>query len=351
MEYILYHFPYDEISILGDFNVHHQLWLSSSFTYQPGEQIFNFASWPRAASAVPYLYLWPPWRHAQHSWTLPNFQLTLSNFPLCWAPLITILFPLSVLSLQCNLRQYYSDFPWDDYCFHVRDPSLCAERITEVIVSGMKLYIPHTFYNYKAKKPWFNFAGSCTVKDREAAHNLFCSHPSAETHVLYISVHNYAKSICQLTKNSFINRICQNPSNSSCDFWHLANISSNFTSSFPPLLQPDGFTAVFSFSKAELSVQTFATNSTLDDTGHIPPTPPSDYFIPKIKVLYYGVFHVRSGLDSQKAYSSEGVPPVVLKNCATKLTPCLVKLFCLCLSTFTYSSCWKFAHIQPVPSL
>ena len=25
-------------------------------------------------------------------------------------------------------RQYYSDFPWDDYCFHVRDPSLCAER-------------------------------------------------------------------------------------------------------------------------------------------------------------------------------------------------------------------------------
>ena len=23
-----------------------------------------------------------------------------------------------------DLRQYYSDFPWDDYCFHVRDPGL-----------------------------------------------------------------------------------------------------------------------------------------------------------------------------------------------------------------------------------
>ena len=43
VEYILSHFPYAEISILGDFNVHHQLWLSSSFTDQPGEQTFNFA--------------------------------------------------------------------------------------------------------------------------------------------------------------------------------------------------------------------------------------------------------------------------------------------------------------------
>ncbi|KAG0728132.1 Serine--pyruvate aminotransferase, mitochondrial [Chionoecetes opilio] len=50
-----------------------------------------------------------------------------------------------------DLRQYYSDFPWNDYCFHVKDPSLCAERITEVIVSGMEAYIPLTFSNPKAR--------------------------------------------------------------------------------------------------------------------------------------------------------------------------------------------------------
>ena len=43
VEHILTNFPYAEISILGDFNVHHQLWLSSCFTDQPGEQPFNFA--------------------------------------------------------------------------------------------------------------------------------------------------------------------------------------------------------------------------------------------------------------------------------------------------------------------
>ena len=58
------------------------------------------------------------------------------------------------------------------------------------------------------------------------------------------------------------------------DLCYLANnISNNFTSSsFPPLLQLEGSTAVFSFSKPELVAQTFTTKSTWDDTGHIPPT-------------------------------------------------------------------------------
>ncbi|MPC39406.1 hypothetical protein E2C01_032941 [Portunus trituberculatus] len=33
-----------------------------------------------------------------------------------------------------DLRKYYADFPWNDYCFCARDPSLCAECITESIL-------------------------------------------------------------------------------------------------------------------------------------------------------------------------------------------------------------------------
>ena len=66
--------------------------------------------------------------------------------------------------------QYYSDFLLYDYCFFVRDPSLCAKCITEAIVSGIESYIPHTFPNTKAEKPWFNSACSRAVNDREAAH-------------------------------------------------------------------------------------------------------------------------------------------------------------------------------------
>ena len=43
MEHILSSSPFAEISILGDFNVHHHLWLSSPFTDQPGEQAYVFS--------------------------------------------------------------------------------------------------------------------------------------------------------------------------------------------------------------------------------------------------------------------------------------------------------------------
>ncbi len=68
-----------------------------------------------------------------------------------------------------------------------------------------------------------------------------------------------------------------------------------------------------------------------------------------IKILPNDVFYALSGLNPQKTYGPDGVPSIVLKNCASLLTPCLVKLFRLCLSTSTFPACWKYAYLQPVP--
>ncbi|MPC22787.1 hypothetical protein E2C01_015813 [Portunus trituberculatus] len=144
---------------------------------------------------------------------------------------------------------------------------------------------------------------------------------------------NHVKSVLQLAKHSFINRKCQyllNSNSPAYDLWHLVkNISNNFTSSsFPPLFHPDGTTAISSVSKAELFSQTFAKSSTLDDSGLVPPSPPpSDYFVPTLKVLYYDVFHALAGLNLGKAYEPDGVTPIVLKNCASVFALCLTKLF------------------------
>ncbi|MPC62883.1 hypothetical protein E2C01_056973 [Portunus trituberculatus] len=56
------------------------------------------------------------------------------------------------------------------------------------------------------------------------AHKRYLSLPSSVFHALYISARNHIKSVLQLAKHFFINRKCQNLSNSSFprDFWHLA---------------------------------------------------------------------------------------------------------------------------------
>ncbi len=71
--------------------------------------------------------------------------------------------------------------------------------------------------------------------------------------------------------------------------------------------------------------------------------------MPVIKILHNEVVYALSGLNPQKAYGPDGVPPIILTNCASVLRPCLVQLFRLCLSTSTFPSFWKYAYVQLVP--
>ncbi len=66
---------------------------------------------------------------------------------------------------------------------------------------------------------------------------------------------------------------------------------------------------------------------------------PPDSFMPVIKILSNDVFYALSGLNPQKAYGPDGVPPIVLKNCASVLTPCL--------SNFSVSVC---LHLPFLPA-
>ncbi|MPC67112.1 hypothetical protein E2C01_061278 [Portunus trituberculatus] len=249
-----------EISILGDFNVHHHLWLSSPFIDHPGEPAFNFAILHDLEQLV------------QHPTRIPDSLGDTSNDPPKWQCLW-----LFASAIWGDLRRYYADFPWNDYCFHARGPFLSAECITEV--SGMEVYILILFLN-------LNLLNLGLTQPVLVLYMIerYLSLPSPQFHALYISAQNHARSVLLLAKHSFINRKFQNISNSKspCDIWHLAkNIFNNFAfSSFPPLFHPHGTTAISSVSTAKLFYQTFVNNSIFDNSGVIPPSlPPSDYFI------------------------------------------------------------------------
>ncbi len=106
------------------------------------------------------------------------------------------------------------------------------------------------------------------------------------------------------------------------------------------------------FLKLNSSFMLFLQNPlwTIQGISPIPPTHPSfDSTLPVITTLNNDIFSALSALNPQKAYGPDEVPPVALKNCASVLTPCLVKLYGLCLSTSTFPSCWKYAYIKPIP--
>ena len=81
-------------------------------------------------------------------------------------------------------------------------------------------------------------------------------------------------------------------------------------------------------TKAELFAHTFASNSTLDDSGAIPPpSTPSNSFMPNILISSKDVISSLCELNTKKAYGPDGIPNAVLKTCASELAPCLGKFF------------------------
>ncbi|MPC37533.1 hypothetical protein E2C01_031016 [Portunus trituberculatus] len=77
---------------------------------------------------IPYLLHWAP-----HFCILSYFSNPFSGFLKAEVPLAFYLYQMG------DLRRYYVDFPWSDYCFRVRDPSFCAERTTETFFKNSTL--------------------------------------------------------------------------------------------------------------------------------------------------------------------------------------------------------------------
>ena len=376
-ESVLSSHPSAEVVYLGDFNVHHTEWLGSSCTDVGGEQAHSFS----VLNDLEQIIQHPTRVPDRHDQTPNPLDLFFTSCPLNYQYSISA--PLgssdhTLISVSSSLappppipstkrqlwhfedaqwtdmREFFRDFPWDDYCFSSRNPNQITNRIAEVINSGMEAYIPSSIKSFSPTKPWFDRTCSNATQARDRAFRTWKNSPSPITHSSFISARNRCKLALRRAKHRFVQKKCDDltssPSNSS--FWSLAkNVSNNFcNSNFPPLFKPDGSIAVSPHDKATLFGALFSANSTLDDSD----APcPSD--LPLTQPMPLPIFSCRKvrrvllTLKTRKAYGPDGIPPRVLKECAYELAPVLSRLFRLCLKTGIYPSSWKHVLVQPVP--
>ena len=370
--------PHAEVVFLGDFNVHHKEWLHSNSTDPQGEMAYTFSIFNDLEQLIQHPTRVPD----QHSHTPQTLDLFLSTDLSPYS--YSILCPLgssdhNLIYVSCSasipsppqknprrlwhyrsadwrsLKEFYADFPWEDFCFSTDDTSLCADRITEIIMAGIEAYVPYSFSRTsKGSQAWFNNQCSIAIKERDVAFKAWQQSPSEDTHSSYISARNTAKSVLRSAKHNFLKRKCDELSSSSSEgsLWSLAkNISQNFSqSSFPPLFRADGTVAATPSEKANLFGTLFSSNSTMDDSSFPnPPTIPLSNRMPKFFISSKTVRKFLKVLNVKKAHGPDGVPPRILKECASDLAPVLARLFRRCISSKMFPSSWKHALVHPIP--
>ena len=380
IEHITQHNPSSEIVILGDFNIHNSDWLTHS-THSDASgieceafSILNDLSQlvndptrvpDRPNQAANTLDLFLTSKPSIYSALSVSDPLGSSDHCLVSASHVFTPFrhppkPNRVLWNHDKgdwegLRQFYSQFPWNDVCFSSDISSTC-DSVTEIIITGMTEYIPHSSKPGKPNSPdWFNHSCAEAVRIKNTKHRIYNSNPSEHNWNVYVHARNKCSSVINAAKKAFVRRmsgkVASCPSGSR-PFWSMAKlISRNFSeSSIPPLCSSDGSISNDPQSKANIFAAQFASNSTLDDSGKTPQNyPSSPETMPPVSFTTRKVRNILYHLDSTKAAGPDGIPPIVLKKCAPELAPVLSKLYSLSYSTGSFPVSWKHAHVVPIP--
>src|ERR1044072_6056075 len=71
--------------------------------------------------------------------------------------------------------------------------------------------------------------------------------------------------------------------------------------------------------------------------------------IPLPIITHDRVHGILKSMNVRKASGLDGIPPCVLRECASELALVPVQLFSLCLNTNTFPQFWKRAFVQPIP--
>lgn len=369
--------PQAEVIIAGDFNVHNDQWLPFSHTRDlPGIYLELFSSLNLLTQIVDQPTYNP--RAAGQLTSLLDLFLTTDPFKYdvkVNAPLgnsdhslISISYRSSALLNSSNNRKlvwhfkrarwddlnlFFSNYDWS-HCFHHDVDSACT-LITNKILSGMNRFIPHNFIKIRnSPETWFTNRSKQAIKAKNAAFLAFKRNPSDSSKSLFVSARNTCSSIIAHDKHLFDlkikAKILSSPKNDR-HFWSLVkSVKSNFVkSSIPPLVDTAGI-IIDPRLKANLLAKKFSSNSKLDNT--IQPVPNIPNTGTSMKNIYFrdrAVLKVLLSLDIHKSAGPDGIPPIVLKNCARSLVEPLRRLFYKSYSSATFPSLWKIANVCPIP--
>lgn len=385
LDRVLEKFPTAEIVVLGDFNGHHADWLGSRRTDHAGRAAHELALTYGLSQLVTGITRLPDVHNHEPSLldlmltTRPaNYQVAVdaplgsSDHCLVRTTVPTTLpdaVPLrtrQVWHYQSadwdGLREFFSSYPWLQLCFASVDPSICADSIADVVLQGMECFIPNSRVRVGGRsQPWFNRSCADAAKAKRAAYKTWAAASMGkdpktdELKKRLNAASRLAKKTAKRARCAHISRIGEQlasyPSGSRA-FWSLAKAAEgNFCrSALPPLRKPDDSLAHSAKEKADIFGSLFASNSTLDDGGAVPPSLSNcECSMQEIRITQAAVRKVLWTLDERKSSGPDGIPAIVLKKCAPELSPVLTRLFSLSYNSGIVPSSWKVAHVHPIP--
>ena len=219
--------PSANVFVFGDFNAHHNDWLTySGGTDRPGELCYNFSISNNLTQIVNFPTQIPDCD--SHSPALLDLFISSDTSifsTMAFPPLgnsdhivvsVSIDFPInSKQDTPFHCVAYdYSRADWDGLCDHLRDvpwekifklsASTAASEFCEWVQVGIDVYIPHCKYQVKPhSSPWSSAACVAAIVHRNHFFRLYQHSKSSESKVKFRQASNHCKRVLEAAKLAY----------------------------------------------------------------------------------------------------------------------------------------------------
>eukprot|EP00117_Sycon_ciliatum_P010660 scpid33236/ scgid4028/ RNA-directed DNA polymerase from mobile element jockey; Reverse transcriptase len=362
------------VIIAGDFNVHNSAWLQSSKTTRAGEcleevcaahHLVQHVTQPTRGNNTLDLIIsdfshpvcttaYAPLGRSDHAVIIAEF---LQQHPRREDPAVRQVWKYALADWH-RLRAYLRNIDWPAKIHGCAEQS--CQRVTDVIMHGMKQFIPSKELVVHQSNPvWWTPDCSNANHAKERAWKLWRRNPRNDNHkVQYITTVNHEVEACHAARLAHQRRIRNKLTAGSLrdkEWWSTIKSAAGKgrCSDIPLLTNPAGQEFHSSREKAECFAAHFANKCSLGNNdlcaADLPDLQRPAYAT--LKHIHFRAATVKrhlANLAVSKATGPDGISARVLKMCSSELADPLAKLFALCFLAGVQPGAWKLAHVVPV---
>ena len=210
--------------------------------------------------------------------------------------------------------------------------------------------IPKTIVKHTATPPWIDSEIRHVQKCKETTWRRAKTSNTESSWKKFRECRNKLSDLLKKKRANFMSDMEQSLFLNSKRFWSFYRLKQK-PKQLLVKLEGGGSTSGSSASKANLFKSFFNSvfSPKMDENADLPTI--SEILDTRLSTLFFkveDVLHVLVNLDVDKSVSPDSIPLRVLSECAVELAPSLNALYNPSLSTGSFSSEWKHAHITPI---
>jgi hypothetical protein len=229
------------------------------------------------------------------------------------------------------------------------DVNLLCNHWTNMVKSIIAANVPRRKIKPANKTPWVDAEVKHQSNIKERIRRKYLRTGKVRYYHQYKELSKEVKNLVQGKFNQHVLNCARNINANPRSFWSLAK-RKNKNSSFPQTMRWKDEIAETPHGKAELFNRFFCSVFTKTPPQHIAPhvEVTMDPHLGNITAEEDFVLKQLKKLDISKATGSDGIPSIILKQCAEELAPSLTRVINLSLRTGIVPNVWKKATVCPI---